>query len=185
MIIVYLNKFPICRTFRMDSETGEENYIDSETGELLSPYQLNLETGEEETSYRSSWQHRVRRTFKIPSSTPTIAPVTPKVRNQKAPMQSGSVSPALMFLLPTAFFFNPFIAALLFVIEMSLHTWAHKKNRRLRDPTVFYQSPMHIIVSEFCAACLDEQTSNKINKIQEQRSRMKGCGIECVRQIVT
>lgn len=168
----------------MDCETGEENFIDSETGECLSRLQLNLETGEDESNYGTPNYYR-KKIFKIPNNNTPYNVRKPNHSSDVSDIESGSIASALMYLLPTAFFFNPLIAVVLFIIEMSLHAWAHKKNKKLRDSTVYYQSPLHIIVSEFCAACREEVSSNKINKIQEKRSKLKGCGIECVRQIVT
>lgn len=42
-----------------------------------------------------------------------------------------------------------------------------------------------MFVSQFCGSCREKNSADKINRIQEKRSRGRGCGIECVRQIVT
>lgn len=168
----------------MNPETGEENIADSETGESPAIWKLNAETGEHECNYVCPVQRRqTKKIFKIPNMYMTDIQVQPKT--SWSTLQSGSISPIVMFLLPTAFFFNPFIVIVLFMIEAYLHTWAHKKNKQLRDSPLYYQSPMHAVVSQFCASCREEESANKINKIQEHRNKLKGCGIECVRQIVT
>lgn len=169
----------------MNTETRKESIADCETGEVLAIVKINEETGEEECNYKCPIQRRpTKRIFKVPSIYLTEIEELPS-KITKSTLESGSVFPIIMFLLPTAFFFNPFIVIVLFMIETSLHTWAHKINNKLRDSPLYYESPMHALVSHFCAACREEESADKINKIQEHRNKLKGCGIECVRQIVT
>lgn len=168
----------------MDYETGEPICADRETGELPAVPIVNVETGEKECNYTCPRESsESRRTFKIPRI------YSPKVGEEEdisiVTFPSDKISPALMFLLPTAFLFNPVFAIFLGFIEMVAHAWAHSKNRKLENSGIYYQSPLHIIVREFCASCREEEATNKIHKIQERRSKLKKCGIECVRQIVT
>lgn len=169
----------------MYTDTEKDIIADRETGELPAIVKINAETGEEECNYRCPMQrYQPKRIFRIPSMYLRAVEESPP-KTSWSTLQSGSISPIVMFLLPTAFFFNPFIVLLLFVIETSLHTWAHKINKQLRDSPLYYESPMHALASQFCAACKEEESANKINKIQLHRNKLKGCGIECVRQIVT
>lgn len=162
----------------MDYETGEMDLADRETGELPAVHLLNCETGEKECNYSCPPQRRPKSSFRIPN--PSSHRSTPKTEEEGA-----AITPALMFFLPTAFFFNPLLALVLASAEVTCHIWAHKKNKALRDTGVYYRSPLHVFISQFCGSCREKNAADKINKIQEKRSRIRSCGIECVRQIVT
>lgn len=163
----------------MDYETGEMNLADRETGELPAVHLLNSETGEKECNYSCPTERRrPKSSFRIPI--PVSRRSTPKTEEE-----TTAITPALMFFLPTAFFFNPLLALVLASAEVTCHIWTHKKNKTLRDTGVYYRSPLHIFISQFCGTCREKDAADKINKIQEKRSRGRGCGIECVRQIVT
>lgn len=168
----------------MDRETGERNEdnIDRETGEQEHLPYIDKETGEVEGWNRSSAQ---RTTFRVPKiyrrqSTDLLAATQEHLTTQKI-----SISPALLFLLPTAFCYNALFAIFLGILEVSLHIWAHRKNKKLHGTGIYVLSPLHIITSEFCASCREEESFKKINKLQEKRSKLRQCSIECVRQIVT
>lgn len=165
----------------MDYETGEMSLADRETGELPAVHLLNSETGEKECNYTCPPQHRhqTRSSFRIPNPTPQRS--TPA----RVEDETSAITPALMFFLPTAFFFNPLLALVLASAEVSCHIWTHKKNKALREKGVYYRSPLHLFVSQFCGSCREKNSADKINKIQEKRSKGRGCAFECVRQIVT
>lgn len=163
----------------MDYETGETRMADRETGELPAICLLNSETGEKECNYSGPPQRRrPNTTFRIPNSVAVKS--SPKSEDEMA-----AITPALMFFLPTAFFFNPLLALVLASAEVTCHIWTHKKNKSLRGKGVYYRSPLHIFISQFCGSCREKNSAEKINQIQEKRSRNRGCVIECVRQIVT
>lgn len=169
----------------MDLETGEMSIADRETGELPAVHLLNSETGEKECNYSCPPQRQHRSSFRIPKPTITLRNPPALSRTTTDEETTSAITPALMFFLPTAFFFNPLLALVLASAEVSCHIWAHKKNKALRDKGVYYRSPLHVFVSQFCGSCREKSAADKINKIQEKRSRGRGCGIECVRQIVT
>lgn len=152
---------------------------DRETGELPAVHLLNSETGEKECNYTRPLELRPSRSsFRIPNPSPHKS-------HPKEEKDICAITPALMFFLPTAFFFNPLLALVLASAEVTCHIWTHKKNKALREKGMYYRSPLHIFISQFCGSCREKNSADKINKIQEKRSRGRSCGIECVRQIVT
>lgn len=161
----------------MDFETGETSLADRETGELPATRLLNSETGEQECNYACPPQlRRTRPSFRVPRSPPGRRPPPP---------DTCAITPALMFFLPTAFFFNPLLALVLVSAEIGCHAWSHRRNRRLRGTDAErFRSPLHVFVREFCGSCRERAASDKINQMHE-RCRARRCGIECVRQIVT
>ncbi|XP_017779215.1 PREDICTED: uncharacterized protein LOC108564629 [Nicrophorus vespilloides] len=166
----------------MDCETGER-LCDKETGESPAKHETNQETGECEINCVGP-----RRPFKIP--TEYIRQDTLEETRKFDKMMSKSrtrnrISPTVLFLLPTLVFFSPIVSIFLGIVEISLHIWAHKKNKSLTNRDHYYQSPLHIILSEFCASCLDERMKMKITKIQDRKnSRFIKYGIEYFRRIV-
>lgn len=169
----------------MDFETGEisESY-DSETGENLEISQCtcDTETGETPPSPRDKetgessywlWQWRTK-PFKIPRAyyTPHSMRHSKKKHTfRKANPQESELITAVIYLLPTMIFFHPLLSVIAVVIELILHNWAHKKNKKLKSDTIyFHQSPLHGIVKEFCAKCKDDMTVNKITKMQDRQN---------------
>lgn len=150
----------------MDNETGEI-YQDIETGEKQLA-KVNTETGETEINNRPP-QERSSKKFKIPNQQKS----TKKSETPKPPSPANKTSDTVqvvLFLLPTVLLFFPVLAALISIVEITLHVWAHKKNKVLRDTNFYYQSPLHICVREFCGACREEMSGNKISKIQDMRN---------------
>ncbi|KAJ8922290.1 hypothetical protein NQ315_004229 [Exocentrus adspersus] len=93
---------------------------------------------------------------------------------------------ALVFLLPTMILFHPILSIVTCVLEIILHSWVHKKNKTLRDGTFYYKSPLHGIVKEFCGRCKDQQTKDKITKIQDMRNnKMQRYELEYIKSMVT
>lgn len=89
--------------------------------------------------------------------------------------ESYPVGSVVLFLLPTLFF-CPLVCAIVgSIIEAVLHWWAHKKNSQNarnnvdKNKMIWYQSPMHLLASEFCFACIDEYGKEKISKYQDKR----------------
>ncbi|KOC61532.1 hypothetical protein WH47_05136 [Habropoda laboriosa] len=54
-------------------------------------------------------------------------------------------------------------------LEVSLHVWAHHKNKALKNANVYFRSPFHAISSEFCALCQNETCMNRVGKMQQIR----------------
>ncbi|CAH2237532.1 jg9784 [Pararge aegeria aegeria] len=45
----------------------------------------------------------------------------------------------------------------------------HKKNKNLKDKTLYYRSPFHVITSTFCGWCRECDMASKIGQIQDKR----------------
>lgn len=153
----------------MDLETGEVqmSVCDRETGEMPASPRLNSETGEPEMNFT---QPTARRSFRIPQGyirQPCEQPDHQQCHLPADDFRNTRMSSVILFLLPTVIF-APVVAIFLGVLEISLHIWAHKKNKSLRGSDIFYQSPLHVIVSEFCACCIDENSKKKITKMQDK-----------------
>jgi len=161
---------------------------DEETGELTPKPTFNSETGEEEFTYfyPSETPRNKPICFKVPTAEYATANKS-KIGNLKPnPETSTTTAAAILYLLPTVVFFYPILAIFTVSIEIILHVWAHRKNRKLKDENRYYQSPLHIICQEFCAACKEEKSKLKIHKLQEKRlDKIKKYGLEYVKRIVT
>lgn len=160
----------------MDTETGEQYNRDDETGEILPDEdRYDNETGETETANNTL---PVRTKFRI------------QIHDQKkstvraAPITTRDLSPALLVLLPTLFVWPGLATVAIAVLEVTIHMWAHRKNRKLAHSRVYYRSPMHIVASEFCALCRDQTASDKITQLQDKRAHRFKCH-EYVKRIVT
>lgn len=79
----------------------------------------------------------------------------------------GQVNPVCLFFL-AVLCFRWFLPILMF-FEMSLHIWAHHKNKTLKNTNVYFRSPFHGISSEFCALCQNETCMNRVGKMQQIR----------------
>lgn len=60
-------------------------------------------------------------------------------------------------------------APLISIVEICLHTWAHRKNASNTNPNIYYRSPMHIVSSQFCAYCRNKSEMERVSKIQDKR----------------
>lgn len=163
----------------MDSETGER-CRDSETGEWVPcDNDYDDETGEPASTTQSAILPK-RTTFKI-------HPCYMKHSSKKyyPTASTRDMSPALLFLLPTLFVYPGITSIIIAILEVIIHTWAHRANKRLANKNVYYKSPMHIIASEFCAKCRDIKTMDKIEKLQDKRTHRFKCHYEYVKRIVT
>lgn len=69
------------------------------------------------------------------------------------------------------FVYFRFYAVLMAFAEIFLHVWAHKKNAKNTDQHVYYRSPLHIITSQFCAACIHKKQMDKVSQLQEKRMK--------------
>lgn len=79
----------------------------------------------------------------------------------------GQTNPIFLFL--PAIIYSRWFLALLMVFEAAFHMWAHHKNKRLRNSSVYFRSPFHSISSEFCALCQNETCMDRVGKIQQAR----------------
>lgn len=158
----------------MDEETGELAGRDCETGEWL-PYipECDSETGESENSATMPQRTKFRINNYHGNRHCCQKPLT------------RDMSPALLFLLPTLFFYPGLATLIIALLEVTIHMWAHKKNKTLTNKSVYYKSPMHIVASEFCAKCRDERTMDKVGKLQDKRAHRFKCHYEYVKRIVT
>lgn len=172
----------------MDFETGE-NFADKETGEVPDKGLLDSETGELELVRKQPEFTAAKRPFKIPPAYMKQTSDTESDRTATIPTtNSNTFSNALLFLLPSVFFFMPITALILGILEMSLHAWAHRRNNLLRSNNInniYYRSPMHGLASQFCGICKFEATKERIGKLQDKwNKRFIKYGIECVKQVV-
>ncbi|KAL6421014.1 hypothetical protein ACFW04_013564 [Cataglyphis niger] len=158
-------------------------YIDKETGEdLIHPFvdydirhsmAINdAETGEPEVNLIDNGirGHLRRVPFQIPKEVKEkslkkrhlteLEPVPPG-----APF--GQINPICLFL-PAIIYFRWFLA-LLMLFEVTLHVWAHHKNKSLKDASVYFRSPFHDISAEFCALCQSETCMNRVGKMHQIR----------------
>lgn len=164
----------------MDLETGE-TVRDEETGETLIPV-VNLETGETEIHSTSTNTQNRSRKFRIPHQ--HTSQKATEINESKCFITSDIV-PCLIFLFSATLFFNPIVIACLGTLEVCLHVWAHKKNKKIIHKNIYYQSPLHIFVCEFCGKCLEERSKKKITRIQDKRNyKFIKYSIDCSRGIV-
>lgn len=154
-----------------DSETGERK-LDKETGENIPLYLNQHKSTTEDPVVRK------RCTFKIPNDATKIIDANKKIPKNK--YSDNEVSTLLLFLIPSLCCF-PIILCTIIVLEIAIHVWAHRKNKTLKDPNVYYKSPMHIYISEFCAICCEDTSKAKIGKIQDKRTKK----YECFKQLVS
>lgn len=146
---------------------------DDETGEIIT-YQINEETGEPSTLNKIpsiySFKHTMknRKFFKFPDG---YISNTKKFQTLKANILAGAntTSPRLFLIIPTFMIFPSLVCVILMLLEMFLHVNCHKKNKRLKDPNLYYRSPFHIITSTFCGLCRDSDMVFKIGQLQDKR----------------
>ncbi|XP_060832976.1 uncharacterized protein LOC132916716 [Bombus pascuorum] len=164
----------------VDEETGESISLpdsDCEIRRLVSSIN-NAETGEPEINIvgiETTKSRRIR--FQIPKEvkeTLSIKDATLKKSENLMDLEPvsagttfGQVNPVCVFFL-AVLCFCWFLPVLMF-LEMSLHIWAHHKNKTLKDANVYFRSPFHGISSEFCALCQNETCMNRVGKMQQIR----------------
>ncbi|XP_076248633.1 uncharacterized protein LOC143188315 [Calliopsis andreniformis] len=165
-------------------------FIDEETGESISlpvsNYEIrwldysvnNAETGEPEISLVGSDTSRSRRMrFQIPKEVKetlsTKESFSKRHRNlmelEPVPIVSpfDQLRPICILLLAIVCF--RWLIPVLMLFEISLHAWAHHKNKTLKNASVYFRSPFHPISSEFCALCQNETCMNRVGKMQQIR----------------
>lgn len=169
----------------------EQLFIDEETGEsLMQPFLDNLyennstgamnnaETGEPEVNITRT---AVRKSKKIPFQIPKqVKDDMSKKSSSKrydnimeiepVPVGTsfGQVNPICLFL--PAIIYSRWFLVLLMIFEVTLHVWAHRKNKTLKNASEYYfRSPFHAISSEFCALCQNETCMNRVEKMQQIR----------------
>lgn len=167
----------------MDLETGED-YRDLETGELPARPSLNRETGEQEPINTEPPKYTCKNSkkpFRVPSSyTNTITESSTILHNA-----CNRRAPIIFALLIIAFFIPP-IGVVISITEILLHMWAHKKNKQLRNTNMYYESLFHDILCEFCRLCIEENSKQKITKLQDRsNNKFTKYSFEYVRRVVT
>ncbi|GJQ84256.1 hypothetical protein Trydic_g2922 [Trypoxylus dichotomus] len=174
---------------KMDFETGEgPELVDQETGEIPGRGLLDSETGEVELLQKQP-NLAMKRLFKVPARYMKPIDITEQDKAVTKKVGCGNASPfsPMFFLFPSVFFFMPIMGCILSVLEIVMHAWAHRKNACLRSKGIHfirYQSPMHGLVSEFCAACRYESAKETIGKLQDRcNRRFIKYSIEWIKQI--
>ncbi|XP_036151250.1 uncharacterized protein LOC105831841 isoform X2 [Monomorium pharaonis] len=164
----------------------DQVYVDRETGEDLihSLYDCDIcrsiesatvndaETGEPEINladHATIGCHLRRVPFQIPKE---VKEKTLKKRYlELEPVPTGAsfgqINPVCLFL-PAIIYFRWFLA-LLMLLEVILHMWAHHKNKTLKNANVYFRSPFHDISAEFCALCQNETCMNRVGKMHQVR----------------
>lgn len=143
---------------------------DDETGEVIT-YFINDETGEPTPVASQAMQSPPRASTSKPISFPKgYMSETKKFQNLKANIIDGSnvFSPRLL-LIPSAALCPAICMVFLAILELFLHVRCHQKNKSLKDPTLYYRSPFHIITSIFCGVCRESNTMTKIEQLQDER----------------
>ncbi|XP_038216770.1 uncharacterized protein LOC119835825 [Zerene cesonia] len=146
---------------------------DAETGEIIT-YLVNEETGEPAMIYKAAPTHSVRepRKPRKPVRFPRgYMSRTKKFQTLKAKILAGSntISHRLLLIIPTLMIFPSLVCVLLLLLELFLHVHCHKKNKMLKNPNLYYQSPFHVVTSIFCGVCRDCDTASKITALQDKR----------------
>lgn len=164
----------------VDEETGESISLpdsDCEIRQLVSSIN-NAETGEPEINIvgiETTKSRRIR--FQIPKEVKETLSVKDRTLKKNENLMDlepvpagatfGQVNPVCLFFL-AVLCFCWFLPVLMF-LEMSLHIWAHHKNKTLKDANVYFRSPFHGVSSEFCALCQNETCMNRVGKMQQIR----------------
>ncbi|PSN44930.1 hypothetical protein C0J52_15008 [Blattella germanica] len=181
----------------LDRETGEHVHNWS-TQRTFTTSQTNAETGEIEQTPVSRVSPERRKTFQVPKKalqnyrhqtsqleqnnnlilpdflsddTRKMHYYYPVSIERKFFQDNQNISP-ILFLLPTIFLF-PFpawLTVISLIVEITLHMWAHKTNRKCNDPHLLYRSPLHILTSQFCALCKSKRYMEKIGQLQDARA---------------
>ncbi|XP_061718979.1 uncharacterized protein LOC133534044 [Cydia pomonella] len=144
---------------------------DDETGEIIT-YLVNDETGEPTPSSSSvvlGPRAAVPPTeiIKFPKG---YMSKTKKFQALKENIIRGSnvFSPRLL-LIPLAAVFPAVLIMLLMMAEVFIHVCCHKQNKSLKDTSLYYRSPLHMVTSIFCGMCREDEMSSKIGQLQDQR----------------
>ncbi|XP_050464329.1 uncharacterized protein LOC126858222 [Cataglyphis hispanica] len=160
----------------IDKETGEDlihPFVDYDICHSMDSMAINdAETGEPEVNLIDNGirGHLRRVPFQIPKEVKEkslkkchlteLEPVPPGT-------SFGQINPICLFL-PAIIYFRWFLA-LLMIFEVTLHVWAHHKNKSLKDASVYFRSPFHDISAEFCALCQSETCMNRVGKMHQIR----------------
>lgn len=167
------------RTF-VDEETGESISVPVSGCDVRGPLVSsvnNAETGEPEMNVVGIGSTKSRRTpFQIPKEVKETLSSKKGSKRRKNLMDLepvpvgasfGQINPICLFFL-AVLCFRWFLPVLMFV-ELSLHIWAHHKNKALKDSIVYFRSPFHGISCEFCALCQNETCMDRVGKMQQIR----------------
>ncbi|XP_034171091.1 uncharacterized protein LOC117600150 [Osmia lignaria lignaria] len=167
------------RTF-VDEETGESINVpasDCEIQRLISSVN-NAETGEPEINvigFEMTKNRKIR--FQIPKEVKeTLSTKDGSLKKSENLMELepvpvgasfGQINPVCLFFLAVLCF--RWFLPVLMIFEVSLHVWAHRKNKALKNASVYFRSPFHAISSEFCALCQNETCMDRVGKMQQIR----------------
>ncbi|XP_035447074.1 uncharacterized protein LOC118273923 [Spodoptera frugiperda] len=156
--------------------TVRKLYYDDETGEIIT-YDVNDETGELLLENKSPPFENVRQP--LDAREPEVKYMkfprgymskTKKFQSLKENIIAGSNRTShRLLLIPTLMIFPGLFCVILMVLEVFLHVRCHKKNKKLKDPNLYYRSPFHMVTSTFCGVCRDCDTASKIGQLQDQR----------------
>ncbi|XP_048006253.1 uncharacterized protein LOC125241701 [Leguminivora glycinivorella] len=145
---------------------------DDETGEIIT-YVVNDETGEPTPSACPA----------VPGPRAAAAPPPETIKFPKGYMSetkkfqmlkeniirgSNVFSPRLL-LIPMAAVWPALLVMFLMIAEVFIHICCHKQNKSLKDPSLYYRSPLHMLTSIFCGECRESEMSSKIGQMQDQR----------------
>ena len=164
----------------VDEETGESISVpagECEITRLINSVN-NAETGEPEISLVGTETTKNRRMrFQIPKEVKeTLSSkdsCSKKNKNllalEPVPVVStpGQMRPICILLLAILCF--RWLIPVLTLLELSLHVWAHHKNKSLKNSSVYFRSPFHAISSEFCALCQNETCMDRVGKMHQIR----------------
>ncbi|XP_053686193.1 uncharacterized protein LOC128735730 isoform X2 [Sabethes cyaneus] len=171
----------------LDKETGEINhgsyvddtlFYDKETGENSDypPYEFRRDRSKffipkHFLRHSAKIEHRRKKCLdKLDSSYPLAS--REKIMNlQKEVILGYNKTSHLLLLIPSLFIMPKLAAILIFLTEIILHIWAHKKNSNNRDPNIYYRSPMHITTTHFCGICRDKRQMDRIEQLQGKRMK--------------
>ncbi|KAJ0183969.1 hypothetical protein K1T71_000392 [Dendrolimus kikuchii] len=150
-------------------------YCDDETGEVIT-YSVNFETGEPKVESSPPILHiqdHPLKTFSRPKYMKFprgYMSKTKKFKSLKANILAGSNRLShRMIMIPAMMIFPSLVCIILMVLELYLHIHCHKKNKKLKDPNLYYRSPFHVLTSTFCGVCRENDSASKISQLQDQR----------------
>lgn len=142
---------------------------DDETGEIVT-YSINQETGEPLENSSGCVSASPGRTERFVTFRTGYSTNYKKFQTLKANIIAGSnrTSPRL-FLIPTLMIFPGFLTIMIAILEIYLHVRCHKRNKSLKDCSLYYRSPFHMVTSIFCGVCRESETASKVGQLQDQR----------------
>lgn len=157
--------------FCCDDETGEITLynINEETGEPLIENIVppTLDAARNNVNHLTADDEEAKKKY---IKFPKYLTRTKKFESLKEKIITGSNPVSYrMLLIPTVMICPGLLIVILMVLELYLHVKCHKKSKHVKDPTLYYQSPFHVVTSTFCGVCRDSKTASRIGQLQDQR----------------